>query len=178
MENIFWIQVSIPLIAVFVNIAFQIIIVRFLPKIGLLKSIFIGFFVGLIGVIAGEIYIFSNFQILNNMDFLGIFVVNLITYCCLGYCYFHFLNLGETARRIRILIELYNERKRGMSLEEILNRYNSNVVIQNRINRLVSNRQIILKQDRYYIGNPCMLLMAKMVIALKLLIFGEKRSQY
>lgn len=91
----------------------------------------------------------------------------------MGYCYFHFINLGETARRIRILRELY-DRKEGLSMEEIFKRYNAKEIFERRIARLINNGQIIYKDGKYYIGKPIMLLMAKMIVTMKLILLREK----
>ena len=98
---------------------------------------------------------------------------NFFTYLSLGYCYFHFINLGETARRIRILRELYDS-KQGLSEKEILEKYNAEEIVVRRINRLMSNGQILYRDDRYYINSPIMLLISKIIIVLKLLFLGKK----
>jgi hypothetical protein len=98
---------------------------------------------------------------------------NAFTYSALGYCYFHFINLGETARRIRILRELYDS-KNGLSKDEILSKYNAHQIISKRIERLVNNGQIIFKDGRYYIGHPMMLLIAKIIVMMKCMVLGKK----
>lgn len=91
----------------------------------------------------------------------------------LSYCYFVFINLGETARRIRILKEVLDAPE-GLSLEEILRRYNANEIIERRLQRLLVNGQIIIRDDKYYIGKPLMLWMAKIVVAFKFILLGKK----
>ena len=109
------------------------------------------------------------------MEFLGQLSMVMVTYFALGYCYFHFINLGETARRIRILREL-QESKNGLTLEGILKRYNALAIINVRLQRMISNKQIVLQAGRYYIGSPLMLYMAKTLIFFKWVLL-RRRSE-
>jgi len=167
-----YLEVLSPVTGLIINGLCQVLCFRYISNVGLLKSIFLGFAAGLFGVITLETYIF--FAMTKSMqDFIGIIIVNLMTYSALGYCYFHFLNLGETARRIRIIRELYDS-EGGLSLSGILERYNSGDIVQKRVERLLNNRQIIERNGRYYIGNPVMLMMANIMVALKLIFMGKK----
>jgi hypothetical protein len=120
--------------------------------------------------------LFASWTFLDNLDIFFSFLSNLIVYSCLGFCYFNFITLGETARRIRLLREL-TESPKGLTLGEIDQRYNAKIIIQNRINRLLNNKQVILKNDRYFIGNPTVLMISKIFILLKI-IFLAKKSEF
>jgi len=137
---------------------------------GLLKSLFSGFAVGLLSLLF--VQLFTAFL---NIAFLPNLIVNIVIYSSLGYCYFHFINLGETARRIRILRELYDSNG-GLTLEEILKRYNAKKMVELRLQRLLNNGQVILKGGMLYNGKPIMLLISKTIILLKLIILGEKNE--
>lgn len=167
-----YLEVLSPVIGLVINVLFQVLGFRYIANIGLLKSIFLGFAVGLFSVITLEAYGFFTMA-KSTQDFIALIIVNLVTYSALGYCYFHFLNLGETARRIRIVRELYDS-EGGLSLEGILERYSARDIVQKRFERLLNNRQIIEKDGRYYIGNPVMLMMANIMVAMKLLFLGKE----
>ena len=85
---------------------------------------------------------------------------------------FSFINLGETARRIRILRELHSH-KGGLDRDEILGLYNAREITENRVDRLLASGQIVMSEDRYYIGKPFMLFIAKGMYFLKSIIFGK-----
>jgi len=108
--------------------------------------------------------------------FIAIIITNIIIYVSLGYCYFHFINLGETARRIRLLREIYDSDV-GLTTFELLKLYNAKEVFLYRIERLLKNKQILLQNDRYLIGNPTILWVANIIIFLKFLVLG-KRSEF
>jgi len=160
-----WIQVLIPLVGFTANVIIQITALRLVPKMGLLKSVYLGF-------IAGFPAIFLLEFLTQPLDFLPLLMANVIIYSALGYCYFHFINLGETARRIRLVRELYDSGG-GLTRQEILERYNSRNIVQVRIGRLLRSGQIECRAGRYYIGTPVILMMTKIIIAMKLLFLGK-----
>jgi hypothetical protein len=166
-------QVLKPLISLVVNIVIQIISFRCISGLGLLKSIFCGFFCGFFCVIFWELSILFIYSKTFN-DSLGLLLADTIIYVSLSYCYFHFINLGETARRIRIIREIYDSQS-GLSMDDILERYNSKEIVEKRITRLLASGQIISKNRKYYISNPIMLLISKIMIFLKILLLGKKK---
>ncbi len=143
-------------------------------KTKLLKSVYIGFIFGLFSLIFVNYYMYLDQTVLYK-SYLGTFITNLITYILLSYCYFHFITLVETSRRIRILREL-NGSKNGLALNEILDRYNAGEIIKVRLNRLLNNRQLKYKDDSYFIGNSFMLLTAKAITIIKKIILGRARE--
>lgn len=166
-----YLHVLLPIAALAINVLAQICYCRFVSNKQLLKSLFFGFFCGGFFLLAIEVcYIIqSSLPVLKNIPSV---VINIASYSALSYCYFHFVNLGETARRIRMLREL-SESKDGLSVNEILERYNAKEIIENRLNRLLKSGQVIYKDNKYYIGKPVMLFMSKMVVFAKRFILGK-----
>jgi hypothetical protein len=158
----------IPVLGLAVNVFIQLLSVRLFPGLGILKSVFTGFTAGGLSVLSAEIYLSGG-----GIDYLPMIIANIIIYGSLGYCYFHFINLGITARRIRVLRELYAAGG-GLSLNELLKRYNAGDMISKRLDRLLGSGQIVCRDDKYHIGKPVMLLMSKTIVAMKLIILGEK----
>ncbi|OGR69977.1 MAG: hypothetical protein A2089_11530 [Elusimicrobia bacterium GWD2_63_28] len=97
----------------------------------------------------------------------------LVTYAALGYCYFHFINLGETARRVRLMRELAEAGPAGLGKEELLSRYNARTMVEARFRRLLDNSQVVERNGRYYVGKPAVLWMARLVLLLKKLLLGR-----
>jgi hypothetical protein len=158
------------------NVIIQVISFRYFSRIGLLRSIYLGFSFGMLFLACLWFYIFFNLHICLK-DYLGLFVSNSVTYVSLGYSYFHFLNLGETARRIRILRELF-ESKDGLSYEEILQCYNSKIILDIRLKRLMDSGQIELKNKRYHIAKPLVLVFAQMIVRMKKLLYGKTHQSF
>ncbi len=169
-----YLDVFIPIIALALNVLSQVISSRCFSKMGLLNSIISGFIIGSFSLFLLELYIFLKELILIK-EFIAIFIVHLLTYVLLGYCYFHFLNLGETARRIRILREL-KDSPEGLSLKDILTRYNAKEIVERRLLRLARNGQVRLKSNKYYIAGPTILLAARFLAALKYILLKRNVS--
>jgi len=74
-------------------------------------------------------------------------VFGLIVYNALAYGYFHIFNMSETARRIRILYEIYTSKK--LKASDITSVYSGKDMLTIRLKRLLSLRQIRLSGNRY-----------------------------
>ena len=169
---VYYIYALSPLTCLIINIVCQISIQRLIKNFWLLKSVIVGFGIGLGAQFLIELY-FLHTVSLSISDSICSIVVSFLVYASLGYCYFHFVNMGETARRIRILSEL-SEAENGLSLEELLDRYNAQEILSKRIGRLINNGQIVLKNNRYYIGKPVMLWISRLILHLKSIVLRKK----
>jgi len=167
-------QIFIALLGLMVNVLAQAVSFKvFSGKgVGLLRSICLGFAAGLLAVLFIESRIFSGISS-DPLDSVGVSAATLIIYGLSGYCYFHFVNMGQTARRIRILRELA-ESKEGLSLEGILEKYDAKEIVRRRLDRLLATGQIICKDGRYYMGKGAVLWMSRSVSSLKFFLLGNK----
>jgi len=161
-----------PILGLFVNTLVQILAYRLIKSVGLLKTVVLGFVIGFATVMACGMAWYQT-AMPDVMELMGQSALNLLTYVALGYCYFHFINLGETARRIRILREL-RESKDGLTLEEILERYNALEIIKARLQRMQNNKQIVLRLERYFIAKPSLLYIAKTIALLKWVLLNRQ----
>jgi hypothetical protein len=164
-----------PIFCLIVDVVVEVIICRCFHAAGLLRSIFFGFFTGLFALLIYDFYIFIS-RMYGFGDFFAIVVIHLVTYFSLAYCYFNFLNLGETSIRIRLLREL-KDAPDGLTLEEILTRYNREDFFERRILRLLKSGQIIEEDNKYRLRKPNMLIIAKILVFLKFICFGNKGRQ-
>ena len=167
-------QLVLPFFSLLVNILAQIISFKYILKRNLLKSEYLGFISGFLAYIFYEAVLYKySFSV---MEWIGLVTANCLIYLCFSYYYFNFINLGETARRIRLLREL-SASPEGLTEKEILKRYNADEIIAVRMERLLNNKQVIMRAGRYYIGNPTMLLISKLIVVIKLIVLG-KRSEF
>ena len=74
------------------------------------------------------------------IGFLLMLSFGLLVYNSFSYVYFHFFNMSETARRIRILIQLYENN--SISIDQLKNEYNSGDMINSRLERLLKMGEI------------------------------------
>jgi hypothetical protein len=163
-----------PVFGLAVNVPVHVLWFRMFPGKGLLKSLGIGFAAGLLTVIASEAVLSDAPH--GTADFIGIMAADVIAYMSLGYCYFNFVTLGETARRIRIVIEIYDSPE-GLTMEEILERYNAKEILDRRFGRLLRSGQVLCRDNRYFVGKKTMVRLSWLITAMKLLVMG-KRSEF
>ena len=61
----------------------------------------------------------------------------------------------------------------GLTYEELLKRYNADVMINNRMKRLITNGQIKFRDGSYYINKPMMHIVTKIMMWLKRVVLGK-----
>ncbi len=164
-----------PIAALALNIVCQVAVCRLAPRASLLRSLVLGFGLGAMFLL---LYHAAAWALAGQplAQAAGLLIANLATYGALGYCYFHFVNLGETARRIRLVRELH-QAPAGLTYPEILLRYNAAQITDLRMQRLLKTRQVALRQGRYFIDRPLFLAISKLMVALKVVVLG-KRSEF
>jgi len=140
--------------------------------VGGTKAVLAGYVTGFLCILTLEIYFYvimaKSFE-----ELIAIFITNLIIYTCLGFCYCNFLALGVTALRTRILLEL-KEAVGGLTIEECLQRYTPEEMLEKRKERWTAIGAIIYSNDRFYIGKHILLDIARVIDKLKLFLLGEK----
>ncbi len=165
------IQVFNPVFGLAVNVCVQILSVRLISSLGLLKSVFLGFGAGMIYVSGSEFFIYSQSAGTSMSEFLPNVAANILTCGVLGYCYFHFINLGETGRRIRIVRELLSAD--GLTLEGLLKRYNTSDMVEIRLTRLLSSGQIVEQNGMLFIKSQFLLRASQIMVLMKKIILGK-----
>jgi hypothetical protein len=154
------------------NVLAQVVVFRLWRVPRLLASVFLGFGLGGFTTL-GLSMVAALHMALSPVDLAGRLLANLLLYAALGYCYFHFINLGETARRVRLLWELVDAGG-ALPAPELLRRYNASHIVENRLGRLLRHGQISFCQGRYRIGRPAVLWMARLLDAWKGVLLGRK----
>jgi hypothetical protein len=154
-----WLMVLAPVAGLAVNVIAQVALFRLRPVVGLLRSIYVGFALGLAAAL-GLTAVACRQMGSPLGDAMGQGLVNGLTAGALGYGYFHFLNLGETARRIRILREVV-EAGGTLTAGDLLQRYNARMMVEQRLARLLRNGQVVVREGRYALGRPTVLRMAR-----------------
>lgn len=167
-----FLYVLTPLVGLFVNSLIQVLSFRTISDLGLLRSIYLGFIAGLIVALAANAMFIVFFPRIIYYVTLSV-ITNTLTYTALGYCYFHFVGLSETARRIRMLTEMFGS-KEAITIGQILERYNSEEILRNRMGRLLRSGQIRYEGGKYFVGKPIVLLISYAAIFLKLLFLGRR----
>lgn len=82
-----------------------------------------------------------------------------------AYAYFHFFNMSETARRIRMLLHIRQMGPSGLRIQELEREYSPQDMIEARLDRLVKMRQLVLDADGRYRVSGQVLLWAGRIMA-------------
>lgn len=128
------------------------------------SGIFVGFTAGIISMILGIFFFISKNLFL--LSFLN-GAAALFFYFILAYCYYHVVNISEASVRLRIFSEL---KEKKCILLSTLASYQQNEVSLRRIERLLVSKDIILKNDKYFLGQKRYLIAAKILQSAKLLL--------
>lgn len=97
-----------------------------------------------------------------------------IVYTSIAYTYFHFFNMSETARRVRILYEI--NRAGSLNYKDIRELYSTPDIVGVRIQRLLQTKQLKEETDgRYSLDGRLLYYAARFVAAWRGLIgFGKE----
>lgn len=108
-------------------------------------------------------------------DLVALTVLEVLTYSALGWCYFHFVNLGVASLRIRVLEEIA-EAGGSLAADALGRLYDDGVMAENRIRRLHAGGHIVLRDDRFHSGRAAFRGIARTFAVLRWLIIGRGSS--
>jgi DNA-binding transcriptional ArsR family regulator len=131
------------------------------PQNSLLAIIFLGNIPLLLGV-----WIIAAIESIPVLEFVFLIIYALIVYNCVLYAYFHLFNMSETARRIRMLLQL---RAFGsLTKEQLRDLYSPQNMVEARLNRL--EKMGLIYRDRqggYQTSNRVMVIIARLFQLIK-----------
>lgn len=131
-----------------VNVLAEIALYKY-RRWGLVALIVGGFVAGGVSVAAIVVAALLITQATSWPDSLAIVAAVFIVYGAGSFVLFAIINLGETSLRIRIL-QLLVEVPDGLTLAQVLNRYNDAKLREVRVERLLNNRQVSVIDGRLY----------------------------
>lgn len=100
-------------------------------------------------------------------------VADVLLYAAFCYVYFHWNNMGETARRIRMLRELAASPE-GLTFQDMVRRYSAREILERRLERLSAAGQISETDGRLVLTSTAILFSARLVGLAKLIVFGGR----
>ena len=158
-----------PVVALAVNILFQLILLHLNIVKSLLKSVVLSFAFGMVFLLSAQVIFFWEVD-----NFLSILLMSFFSYGFLGYCYFGFLGLIESARRTTILRAIDSTVAKSMTEDEIFKKRSAKSMLDLRISRLLVKKQLIKNRERLFIGRPIVLYMSNLVILMKRIMLGKE----
>lgn len=148
----------------------HVLLCRHFPSLRPYRALAAATFVGLVVLC---ILLFA--RIPNNLDEVGRVLATAVIFLCFCYVFFHFNNMGETARRIRLLREL-TAAGRPLTFQELVAVYKPTEITERRLQRLMGAGQVRPVGRRYVLGDQSVFVMARLVNAAHWLVFGRWRE--
>jgi len=99
-------------------------------------------------------------------------LINIPTYLALSYCFFNFVNLGQTSIRIRIYSEIAAH-PNGMPAAEVAREYQDDALMRVRLQRLIESGDVVRKADRYFVGRTRLVRLGDIIFAAKRFVLGK-----
>lgn len=107
----------------------------------------------------------ARHEIRGQLETIYMLIFVLLVFNGLAYAYFHFFNMSETARRIRMLIQIHRAGPAGLRVTELEREYSPQDMIDARLERLVKMDQLSLDSDNHYRVRGKLLLCAGRIMA-------------
>ncbi len=171
-ENWHYCSLLSPVVALGVNMIFQVIRARARKGAQFLRSIVTGCAAGAIALVIFEALLLAWCGFATDAIAFSL-LVNVPTYGALSVCYFALANLGQTAIRIRLYAELQAS-PGGMSMQEIERCYETDTFAALRLRRLLEGGDLIQRDGTYFIARKRLLYFARLMIAAKVVLLGKK----
>jgi len=135
-----------PAIAFMIHFIFARLVQLFKLAIAPLAVALLAVLTGYVVVAMGAwVFIFRDLPVKESLTV--DFIYGFLVYGGLSFAYFQFFGMTETARRIRILRDLFE--RGGVSRQEFQKRYGADAMFFVRLERLSAWKQIELKDGRY-----------------------------
>lgn len=161
-----------PISAIVINVTAQVILFRVRRGSQYFRSIIEGFLLGAAALVAFEAFLVASSSDVIDRIVLAI-GVNTPIYVCLSYCYFNFVQLGQTSIRIRMYTEIAL-RPAGVMISEIEGEYDETALIEVRLQRLIESGDITVRGSTYLIGRKRLLFVANIIFAAKHFLLRKK----
>ena len=160
----------IPILSVLMNLIAQVFSFRYWKGSNYFLTIILGFGFGLAGFVVMETLIL--WKAFSTDHLLIALLVNAPIYVCLAYCYYSFVQLGQTSIRIRLYAEIASKPD-GLSAEEVATEYSDDSLVAVRIHRLVESGDLIERNGAFFIGRGRLPLIGNILFFAKRFLLGK-----
>jgi hypothetical protein len=164
--------VVFPLLGLAIDVLAQLAQSRLPHPAGHVRKQFISFAVGFAGSSAALLRALLGLP-LGPADLAGYFLLGMSTYAFLGFCFFNVINLNVSSMRIRMVMEIRRRHPQPVPVAALRARYGMAEVLDARLARLESGRQIARRGDRYYLRRGAVLHIAHFFSGLRSLLLGS-----
>ena len=124
-----------------------------------------------IPVLAGA-WLIARSELRDTAQTMYMLVFAFLVFNGIAYAYFHIFNMSETARRIRMLLQIRRAGPTGLRVRELEHQYSQQDMIEARLDRLVLMKQLSLGPDgRYRVAGNTLLWAGRIMGLWRRLVF-------
>lgn len=124
-----------------------------------------------IPVLAGA-WLIARSELRDTAQAMYMLVFAFLVFNGIAYAYFHIFNMSETARRIRMLLQIRRAGPAGLRVHELEHQYSQQNMIEARLDRLVLMNQLSLGSDgRYRVAGNTLLWAGRIMGLWRRLVF-------
>jgi len=163
--------VAAPIAALAVNVVAQVAQVRLARGRHFLRAVALAFFAGAAALAGIEAWLIAR-HTLTGETLEKALLVNAPIYAALSYCFFNFVNLGQSSIRIRLYSEIATSTD-GVSVAQLSAEYNEESLMRMRLHRLTESGDIVERDGRYFVGRGRLVPIARLIFGLKKFILGK-----
>ena len=165
------ISLASPIVGIAVNVVAQISLFRNRHGAEFFHTIFVSALMGLAACLILEAGLIIARQ--NQLyDALWLSSGNILAYLALSYCYYHFVQLGQTSIRIRLCVEIAAS-KGGLTVQEIAARYSDKMLMGMRLQRLLESGDIVQRDGRYFVRRSRFVRVAQALFTARRFLLGR-----
>ena len=150
-----------PILATVVNVLVMATVPRIAPALSFYRAIFLAFGAGMTALLLVETARYSMAPA-DSIEFFMLAGCNVAIFGFIGFVFFNALNVGESSIRVRILRELLAA-EGPMSEADLLDRYNDQLILGSRLERLLEGGQIEKRDGRYFLKATNLLVVARII---------------
>jgi hypothetical protein len=161
-----------PIVAMAVNVVVQIVLFRLRRGTHYFGSIIQAFLCGALTCLVAESFFIVSSGFAGDRVFLAL-AVNVPIYLGLSYCFYSFVQLGQTSIRLRMYSEIAGQAQ-GVSLVEMEKEYDEHRLAEMRLQRLIESGDLVGQQEHYVIGKNRLVLIASVIFAAKHFLLRRK----
>lgn len=161
-----------PAIGLAVDVAGHLGVTWILPLRNLYARMACGTVAGLVAVVA--LSLFASTRLALEPITATVFVLfNMLTFVVLAFGYLNLVQMNLSSLRLRVAHELIDAPE-GMPVGELFAKYDGRAIVDARLARLSSGRQIVLRDGRYYRRLSVVYLIAVAMDTMKRVVFRRR----
>jgi len=163
-----------------VNLTAQGVAHRLLLRGRLVPSIALGFIAGLPVLLGAPLVASpatgSDTPALGFAGWTALIIALMLVYVAGSFVLVCLIAAGETSVRVQIL-RLLLASPQGLSEPELDANYSNRAIIGIRMDRLLASGSVVLRDGRYFVRSPALIVIAHLFLACRLVIYG-RRSEF